>query len=187
MKKILFTAVAASIMITQTGCFGSFELTRKVWEFNESTFENKFLKTLMFYVMNIIPVYGVAGFLDTVIFNLIEFWSGSNPIAMAEGEIEVQYAKMDGENYKITATKNKMVFQQLKDGALIDQGEMVFSEEESTWNFVKNGESHNLITVNIESNTVDYNIGTSTQTVDLSNLDCIALNTKKNASIFAMK
>ena len=78
-------AAAISIMISQTGCFGGFELTKKVWEFNDNTFENKFLKTLFFYVLNIVPVYGIAGFLDVVIFNLIEFWSGSNPIAMEEG------------------------------------------------------------------------------------------------------
>ncbi len=88
MRKLLFTAVAASIMITQTGCFGSFTLVKKVYEFNDGASDNKFVKTLLFYVLNIVPVYGIAGFLDLIIFNLLEFWTGSNPIAMNEGEFE---------------------------------------------------------------------------------------------------
>ena len=48
MRKLLFTAVAASIMITQTGCFGSFALVKKVYEFNECASDNNFVKTLLF-------------------------------------------------------------------------------------------------------------------------------------------
>ncbi len=177
---------AISIMISQTGCFGGFELTKKVWEFNDNTFENKFLKTLFFYVLNIVPVYGIAGFLDVVIFNLIEFWSGSNPISMEEGQIEEQYAKIKGEDYKITATKNKLGFQKLHGDDLIDMGEMVFSEEELTWSFVMDGVSKDLITINATSNSVDYYTTQGIESVDLSNIDCFALNTKDNNSAFTM-
>ena len=180
-------AAAISIMISQTGCFGGFELTKKVWEFNDNTFENKFLKTLFFYVLNIVPVYGIAGFLDVVIFNLIEFWSGSNPIAMEEGQIEEQYAKIKGEDYKITATKNKLSFQKVNGNDLVDMGEMVFCEEDLKWSFVKDGVSQDLITINTESNSVDYNTAQGIESVDLSNMDCIALNTKDNTAAFAMK
>lgn len=186
MKKIFFIAAAASIMISQTGCFGGFELTKKVWEFNDGISDSKFLKTLMFYVLNIVPVYGIAGFLDVVIFNLVEFWSGSNPIAMAEGQYEEQFAKIDGQDYKITATKNKMSFQKIEDGQLVDMGEMVFSEEESKWSFVKDGVSNDLVSINLESNTVDYNTMQGVQTVDISNMDCVALNTKNSNGAFAM-
>jgi hypothetical protein len=187
MKKIFFIAAAASVMITQTGCFGGFELTKKVWDFNDSLVDNKVVKTLIFWVFNIVPVYGIAGFLDAVIFNLIEFWSGSNPLAMVEGQSEEQFANIKGEDFKITATKNKMSFQKIDGDALVDMGEMIFSEENSTWSFVKDGVSKDLISINLESNTVDYNTLQGVQSIDMSNMDCIVLNDKMNATPYAMK
>jgi len=124
-------------MITQIGCFGSFALVKKVYEFNDVASDNKFAKTLLFYVLNIVPVYGIAGFLDLIIFNLLEFWTGSNPIVMNEGEFEEQLMTFKGETYKLTATKNQMKFQKLTPAGLEDLGNMLFSEEKSSWSFAK--------------------------------------------------
>jgi hypothetical protein len=84
--------------VIQTGCFGSFALTKKVYEFNDGL-ENKWLKSIAFWGLNIIPVYGFAGFVDVVILNLVEFWTGSNPLAMQEGEVEEQIIAFRGESY----------------------------------------------------------------------------------------
>ncbi len=78
---ILAVGVAAT---TFTGCYGSFGLTKKVYQFNGGV-GNKWLKSILFVAMNIVPVYGVSTFADAVIFNLIEFWTGSNPIASKDG------------------------------------------------------------------------------------------------------
>lgn len=172
MRKLLFTAVAASIMITQTGCFGSFALVKKVYEFNDNASDNKFVKTLLFYALNIVPVYGIAGFLDVVIFNLLEFWTGSNPIAMNEGEFEEQLMTFKGETYKLTATKNQMKFQKLSPEGLEDLGSMLFSEEKSSWSFAKEGERVELMT--IKENEVDFNTALGVKTFDLNNLDNMA-------------
>jgi hypothetical protein len=68
----------AVMMATMGGCYGSFELIKKVHKFN-GTLGNKFVNELGFLVMNIVPVYQVAGFIDVVILNSIEFWTGKNP------------------------------------------------------------------------------------------------------------
>lgn len=67
-----------------SGCFGSFALTRKIYGLNESVSSNKFVRWLVFLGFTIIPVYGVGTFVDALVFNSIEFWSGSNPLANAE-------------------------------------------------------------------------------------------------------
>lgn len=170
---MLFTAVAASILLTQTGCFGSFALVKKVYEFNDGETDNKFVKTLLFYVLNIIPVYWIAGFLDVVIFNLLVFWTGSNPIAMNEGEFEEQLMTFKGETYKLTATKNQMKFQKLTPEGLEDLGSMLFSEEESSWSFAKEGELVELMT--IKENEVDFNTAFGVKTFDLNSLDDLAV------------
>ena len=70
--------VLAVMMATAAGCYGSFELVKKVHRFN-GRLGDKFVNELGFLVMNIVPVYGVAAFIDAVVLNTVEFWTGRNP------------------------------------------------------------------------------------------------------------
>jgi hypothetical protein len=84
MRKGRFTKVVALCLLASVGwlaagCFGRFELTRKVYEVNRSV-DDKYLRSAVTWLFVIIPVYGVAAFLDFVIFNLVEFWTGENPV-----------------------------------------------------------------------------------------------------------
>lgn len=100
-------------MVSQSGCFGEFALVRKVYNWNQDLSSSKFVRTLVFYVLNIVPVYGIASFIDFVILNLIEFWSGSNPVAMNEGDYEMQLVTVKGVEYKLEATKDTFTSTQL--------------------------------------------------------------------------
>lgn len=86
-----------------TGCFGKFALLGKVYNWNDSL-GNKFVKTLVFWGLNIIPVYPLCATVDYLILNTIEFWVGSNPLAANEhkvlddGSIAIEYA---GAQYRI--------------------------------------------------------------------------------------
>lgn len=71
-----------------TGCFGQFQLTQKIWNFNKNISGNKFVQWLMFLVLTIIPVYGLGAFIDAIVINSIEFWTGSNPVASVDGAPE---------------------------------------------------------------------------------------------------
>jgi hypothetical protein len=66
------------MIATLVGCYGSFELVKKVHKWN-GTFGNKYVNELGFIVLNIVPVYGVAAWIDVVVLNTIEFWTGKNP------------------------------------------------------------------------------------------------------------
>ncbi len=76
MTSALLSGAGASV----TGCFGSFGLTTGVYDWNDS-FGNKWLKWLIFLGLNIVPVYGIAVFVDSLVLNSIEFWFGDNPVA----------------------------------------------------------------------------------------------------------
>lgn len=135
-KRILSLALAATILFSSSGCFGSFELTKKVWEFNDEVTDSKFVNTLIFYVMYIVPVYGLAVFGDVVIFNLIEFWSGDNPLGMAPGEVQEQNVCYEGNDYTLRASLNTLeVFDE--NGMLVDR--LTFEPETQTW-YKVNGE-----------------------------------------------
>ncbi|QRO00312.1 DUF3332 domain-containing protein [Archangium violaceum] len=81
----LFAALFATVLsLHVSGCFGSFALTRKIYGLNESVSDNKFVRWLVFLGFSIIPVYAVGTFVDAIVFNSLEFWTGSNPLASAE-------------------------------------------------------------------------------------------------------
>lgn len=81
----LVAALFASILsLHVSGCFGSFALTRNIYGLNERISDNKFVRWLVFLGFTIIPVYGVGTLVDALIFNTLEFWTGSNPLANAE-------------------------------------------------------------------------------------------------------
>ncbi len=87
--KRTFVQVISSVLIVAmlgmaVGCYGSFNLINKVYKFNGGL-GNKFVNELGFLVMMVIPVYGVAGVVDAVILNTIEFWTGKNPVATNDG------------------------------------------------------------------------------------------------------
>jgi len=64
-----------------TGCFGRFELTRKIYRFNQTIDNDKWIQWLSFLVLNIIPVYGMSMLIDLLFANSVQFWTGSNPVA----------------------------------------------------------------------------------------------------------
>lgn len=78
-QRALALVLAASLGTFSVGCFGKFALVRAIYKANDSI-GNKFAKSLVTWVFVIVPVYAVAALIDFVIFNLIEFWGGSNPI-----------------------------------------------------------------------------------------------------------
>ncbi|HOV98921.1 MAG TPA: DUF3332 family protein, partial [Bacteroidota bacterium] len=84
MKHKFFTGVAVvtmfALLITLSGCFGSFNLVKKVYKFNEGL-GGKWVQEIGFIVMSVVPIYSGAAFIDAVILNTIEFWSGKNPVA----------------------------------------------------------------------------------------------------------
>lgn len=123
-KRIGGIALAMALVLGIQGCYGSFALTRKLWKWN-GTMGNKFVNELVFLVCNILPVYGIAGFLDAVIINSVEFWSGKNPmtsqvITQGDKMVKMDYDKASGlvnvsvfEKGQLTG---KMAMKQTEDG-----------------------------------------------------------------------
>lgn len=169
MKKLVLSAATFCILVSQSACFGSFELVKTVYDWNDSVTQNKFVKTLIFYGMCIIPVYGISAFVDVVILNLIEFWSGSNPMAMNEGDMEEQFVMYKGDMYKITATKNKFSFAKIDGDRAIDLGALELENDATAWNFIKDGESTTI--VNIKDSNAEFITSNGMQTVNFSLID----------------
>ncbi|MGB2868987.1 MAG: DUF3332 family protein [Bacteroidota bacterium] len=92
MKKT-FLAIVTSLLVismslTSTGCFGSFNLVKKVYKFNEGI-GDKWINEIGFLVMTIVQVYSIAATIDVIILNSIEFWTGSNPVSASMDPVVV--------------------------------------------------------------------------------------------------
>ncbi len=124
-----------------TACFGEFQLTRKIYQWNESVVEGRFVQTLLFYAMNIIPVYGVGATIDFFILNLIEFWSGSNPMAMEPGESEEIFLTEDGVQYRLRATHNQFELLALDGDRAGEEQVLRFAPDSKTWYLECEGQS----------------------------------------------
>jgi len=70
-----------------SGCYGPFYLVRKVHKFNGEVSDNKWIVEVAYLLMTWLPVYGLAGAADAIIFNSIEFWTGDNPLAEGEASL----------------------------------------------------------------------------------------------------
>ena len=82
MKSRLSILVISVLLIFSmgTGCIGNFGLSGKVREFNLDVSKDRWGREIVFVVLYVVPVYPFAGFLDILVFNSIEFWTGTNPI-----------------------------------------------------------------------------------------------------------
>jgi hypothetical protein len=86
LRTVVATAVLAGFLpLTTAGCFGQFQVTRKIYAFNKEVSPDKWVRWLTFVVLNFIPVYGFGVLVDAVIANSIEFWTGKNPVVADAG------------------------------------------------------------------------------------------------------
>ncbi len=117
-RRAILAAVA--IVTVTTGCFGSFPLTRKLYNVNNSFSNDKWVKELFFLATAaLIPLYGVATLIDVVILNSQEFWSGKSSMNSAQAtEVKV----INKGNVTITQTMTQapegrtMVLEEMVDG-----------------------------------------------------------------------
>ena len=144
-KMVLLYSMIIAFAWTQTGCFGSFSLTRKVWEFNKEV-GDKIVQEAVFLVMVIIPVYEVCSFVDAVILNLVEFWTGSNPLAMKPGEVDIHKMALKGSNYRVTAMQNKFIVEKQNGSSYVMVGTLEYKSR--AWYSNSENREHKLVGYN---------------------------------------
>ena len=73
-----------------TGCFGRNALWLKVRGWNAEVVDSKWGRQFIWLGLQITTVYAVTSILDKFVFNVIEFWSGKNPLT---GEVAITVAQ----------------------------------------------------------------------------------------------
>ncbi len=153
-KSFLLGVLFLSVTVLQSGCFGSFKLTTGLYDWNTSLGSDA-AKEVVFLAFVIIPVYGVTLFIDVIILNTIEYWTGSSPMSMNEGDVETQIVENGGHTYQITATKNKFHVEQLTGEKAGQNYDLVYHENEGAWYIEANGKSEKFAAFNMENKSLD--------------------------------
>ncbi len=128
-NKLIVGTLAASLLFTS--CAGNFTATSKVHKWNNTLSEP--VKSLVFWGMIVVPIYPLCFVGDWFIFNTVEHWTGSNPIAMQDGEIEKEVVTIDGQEYEMIASKNQIKVTPLN--TIVEQKSklFVYNVEKNIW------------------------------------------------------
>ena len=134
MKKKSFTllvvaAICSSMMFSS--CIGSFGLTNKLLSWNKSL-GNKFANEAVFFLFWIFPAYEVSLFLDTIILNSIEFWSGSNPVA----DTGTKTIETENGTYTVETKTDGYHIEKAGEEKTLD---FKFDEQNQTWSMSSDG------------------------------------------------
>ena len=179
-KSFKMVAALLSACIVMSSCMGSFGLTKKLYNWNEGV-GDKWANEIVFVAMNIIPVYSITLFVDAVVLNSVEFWTGNKALAN-NGEVKI-VKNSKGEEVTITANEN---------GYNISNGEtamnFIFDEADNSWSVASNGEVTKLISIDAENNQAEvYMLNGETMNVELTAEGMDIARQALSANCFAKK
>jgi hypothetical protein len=138
-KHFKLSALLLSATIILTSCIGSFRLTNNIKDWNEGI-GNKWVNELVFIAMHIVPVYEITMFVDAIVLNSIEFWTGKKADVQVGNTKIVKNAQ--GQDVEVTALEN---------GYKLSNGEnsmnILFDEETQVWSAEYNNQTTQLMKV----------------------------------------
>ncbi|MDR1527437.1 MAG: DUF3332 domain-containing protein [Dysgonamonadaceae bacterium] len=161
-------AVLLSSSLLFSSCIGSFNLTKKLHSWNSSINEDKWVNELIFVALCAVQVYSIALFIDGVILNSVEFWTGDNPVDTA------QTKQIRTENGLFTITTDAQGHKIQKEGS----DEIVafrFDAQENNWSLEVMGQSTPLVQFVGENQAKVYLADGSTLTVGTDQAGVLAL------------
>jgi len=128
----LVAVLLAGILAFDAGCYGSMKLTKRLYKWNGSV-GDKWANSAVAWVITIIPVYQVGVFIDIVVFNTIEFYTGKNPLAFSSSKETQKIVQTKGKTYTVVLGNNKVT---ISETAGPDAGQMVsivYNPDNGTW------------------------------------------------------
>jgi len=147
MKRIITLVVLAFFIAANTGCYGSFALTKKIYKWNGSL-GNKWVKSIVFWVLEIVPVYEVCAWVDVVVLNTIEFWLGSNPLAFNSTTDTHKMVESKGKLYDVTVGNHKITITEVKGSDAGKTATIAYREASADWVLVADGQQTVVATCN---------------------------------------
>ncbi len=135
---------------------GSWKVTKSLYKWNEKATDNRFVNNVLFWALHVTFVYPIAVTIDYFVLNLIEFWTGSNPISMKAGEKETQVVMKNGIKVEITATQNRLDIKTLEGKDAGQVLSMIYYPVDGSWNLLKDGTSTKMFSTEQNGQVIYY-------------------------------
>ena len=109
--------LVAMLPFVMGGCYGAFPLTKTVYKLNGDVSDHKLVQTVTMWVFVIVPVYEIGMIADAIIFNLVEFWTGEQILAVgpttdSNGNTVCLTPSSDGRQAVLTVSRDGKVLAQ---------------------------------------------------------------------------
>ena len=133
MKNFLAAGAIALSCLMISGCYGSFKLTTTLYDVNMDIQEDV-LKEVVFVIF-CFTAYPLSTFVDALILNTIEYWTGSNPMATnLHNDI---YFSAGGTLHKISRRDKRIVLDELSGQQR--HMELSYDKQHAIWYITENG------------------------------------------------
>ena len=155
MKKFNVLKVTVCLLIGSfmfSSCIGSFSLFNKYASWQKDMTDNKFINAIVgFFLMPIVG--GITLFIDAVVLNTIEFWTGDNPVAENIGKTKnvmgsdgVLYAVKTLRNgYEIKAPTGEITY-------------LLYDKKNDSWSISQNGVTKELFRFNEDHTSIKVTV-----------------------------
>ena len=147
--KVIVCLLAGSVMFSS--CIGSFSLFNKYAAWQKDMTDNKFINAIVgFFLMPIVG--GITLFVDAVILNTVEFWSGENPVAENVGKTQ-HILGSDGLLYAVKTLKNGYRITSPNGQVVL----LTYDKSNDSWSVSQNGETVELFRFNEDGKSIKVN------------------------------
>jgi hypothetical protein len=140
-KNLVLGLVILGFTFLLSGCYGSFALTKKVYNWNGKV-GNKYVNEAVFLGLSVIQVYSATFFIDGIVLNSVEFWTGSNPIALKDGE---NHFKFNGKDVKLLMSENHAVIYNSSNNKI--EATLDYNKFNQSWYITRNGNTQRLMSI----------------------------------------
>ena len=182
MKKISLKVAACFLAATFlfSSCFvGKYGLWNKYINWQNHMTSSKFVNAIVGFFL--VPIVGgICQFVDILVLNTIEFWSGSNPVASNIGTTK-QVLGQDGRYYAVTTLKNGYEVK-APTGEITN---FIHDEENDSWSVEQNGVVKELFRFNGDG-TIQANVNGETRNFTLNEVGVYDARMAANGTFFAM-
>ena len=176
--KVVTCLLAGSFLFSS--CFvGQYGLWNKYIDWQNHMTSSKFVNAIVGFFL--VPVVGgICSFVDVLVLNTIEFWSGSNPVASNIGKTQQVMGK-DGRYYAVTTLKNGYEVK-------APTGEITYfihDEATDSWSVEQNGVKKEFFRFNADG-TIQANVNSETRNFTLNEAGVYEARMAANGTFFAM-
>lgn len=177
--KVAVVLLAGSFLCSS--CIGSFNLFNKYEKWQCNMTNSKYVNGIVGLILQPI-VGGVCIFIDAVVLNTIEFWTGDNPVTASNTQ---QVQGKDGRYYAIKTTRKGYEIKS-PTGEIT---KLIYDKKNDSWSVVQNGVTQELFRFNADG-TIQAQLPsgeTITVTNDEAGLRQVRQTISGNGNFFAQR